>query len=787
MFGFKKKEAVQAESEKQADLSVKKPFFAGNIVKAVVLFLVSSGFALGTFFVEDFNIGGDEAKISVFEAFDYESENVLPGNAVFRFGEGENELALEEDSESEAYLIDVEKGDFWTNLTISNKKVNLVLGKLVFIPNQASFSVKFDGSDLVLEVYDGDIYVGILEDGLGVSDYQDAYSDLFMNRLLVPRDTQITINIKRIDERMRQLLKSKLVKEFKHVSIPAGTKESSWVTDNLEKDRKFVETIKQSLTSDILKMGVKNGNTLFSDALFWAQENLTFMPERKEEITLGHLFDFLDDAMIYAARGEKEQMKMSLDSFFAYLARMPKNVTENEKFYGLYDGYIEKLSVFEAEDDEYEVLMALLDKKFLDKRDTYTVVNTFWLGVYDGLKVDSASAEQALDRYYNYFDLTLGDIDNREFYLDYITYQNQLFDNLLLRYPVFYKKGYFSIKNAVEQTLLGLYDEGNLKDELRQAIISTKIDFLKRLMRFFFEGELNIQEAKVILSLLVEEINQIMPADSSEVAVTDIFEAELQDVANFWGYLNTAEYNSSKTYGLTHRERYETYLVEKDRIWSFINIQEDILGEDSGSETTAEDIRKEVFEAFTSEMGFSEVRVGDVEVSDQRYVDVAAVVEGYAFKASYDRDTDSVKDIYVYDQLISDRAVKLEDLLSLVKVKFADFVDEELAGEDVSEEGFAQRTARAFVAKKISEAGFAVEAEDVSIVDEAAALYRIDKVSFGGGDVLVTFDFVMSTETAKNVMLTVKGQPIVMEDEYTLEELVSVVAAEGDFSGGVRR
>lgn len=782
MFGFKKKEVVEASVPLKADLALKKPFFVGNVVKAVVLMLISSGLAVGTFFIEDLSDGGGAAKTSVFESFDYEVENILPGNVVFRFGEGINELNLLDDD-----LVDVKKGDFWANFSISNKKANLILDKLVFIPNQASFSVKFDGSDLVLEVYDGDVYVGILEEDLAISDYQDAYSELFMNRLLVPRDTQITINVKRIDERMGQLLNSKLVKEFKHVSIPVAVKESEWVKENLDSDRKFVETMRQGLTSEILKMGVKNGNSVFGSALFWAQENLTFMPERREEITFAHLFDFLDDAMIFAARGEKEQMKASLDQFFGYLARMSGEVTKSEEFYKLYDSYIEKLSVFEAGDEEYEVLLALLDKKFLDKRDTYAVVNTFWLGVYDGLKVNSAAARAALDRYYNYFDLTLGDIDDREFYLSYITYQNQLFDNLLLRYPVFYQKGYFSIKNAVEQTLLGLYDEGNLKDELRQAIISTKIDFLKRLMRFFFEGDLNIQEAKVILSLLVEEINQIMPADSSEVAVTEIFEAELQDVANFWGYLNTAEYNSSKTYGLTHRDRYETYLVEKDRIWSFINIQEEILGEDSGSAISVEDIRAEVFAAFSADLGFSEVRVGEVTAEDQRYVDVAAIIEGYAFKASFDRDGESVKDVYVYEQLISDRAVKLEDLLSLVKVKFADLVEEGVA-EDVSEEGFAQRTARAFVAKKISEAGFGVEAENVSIVDEAAALYRIDKVALGGGSgVVVTFDFVMSTEMAKNVLLSVKGQPVVLDGEYTLEELVGIVVAEGDFSGGVRR
>lgn len=771
MFGFKKKE--------------EKPFFAGNVLKAVVFLLISLAVALGNFFLEDLVGGFSETQTVVFEAFDYEKGNIVDDNVVFRFGEEENELSLTDDPKADAYLIYVEKGDFWTNSSISSKKMNFILDKLVFVPNQASFSLKFDGSDLSLAVYDGDVYVGILEDGLEVSEYQDAYSSLFMNRLLVPRDTQIKIDLGHIDERMRQLLNSKLVKEFKHTSISSEDREMDWVKDNFKKDRKFIESVRQNLVSEILKMGIKNENKSFETAIFWAQENLTFMPEKRQKVFFAHLFGLLDDAMVYAAK--EEDFKASLDGFFAYLARLPKETVSSDIFLKIYDGYVDKLSIFEAGDSEYAILTALLDKKFLDKRDVYEIVNTFWLGIYDGLLLNSAAAEQALDRYYHYFDLTLGDIDNREFYLAYITYQNQLFDNLLLRYPVFYKKGYFSIKNAVEQTLLGLYDEGDLKNELRQAIISTKIDFLKRVMRFFFESELNIKEAKEIISILVEEINQIMPVDNSEVAVTEIFQSELQDVANFWGYLNMPEYNSSKTYGLTHKERYETYLLEKDRIWSFISVQKEILGEDTGPELNEEEIRKEVFAAFLPELGFSDVRVGEVSGSDQRYVQVAAVVEGYSFKALYDRDQNTVKDIYVYDQLISDRAVQLSDLISLVKNKFADLVGDS-AEEDASEESFAERTARAFVAKKIGEAGFEVEAEDVSVVDESGAVYRVEKVALGGNEgVLVTFDFVMSSEMAKNVLLSLKSGPVVMDGEYTLEELVGIVVAEGDFGGGVLR
>ena len=78
-------------------------------------------------------------------------------------------------------------------------------------------------------------------------------------------------------------------------------------------------------------------------------------------------------------------------------------------------------------------------------------------------------AEEALNSYYEYFDQTIGENSDADFYKMYITYQNQLFDNLLLRHSLFYKDGYFAIKNVLEQTLIDLYVSGQLKDELKQA------------------------------------------------------------------------------------------------------------------------------------------------------------------------------------------------------------------------------------------------------------------------------------------------------------------------------
>ncbi len=758
----------------------------GNFVKIIIFLLIGALASAGNYFLESGVISSDEIQVDVFSSFDYVEENIVPERGIIRFadeiGYGFTNSAIVDSVSDNEYVFNIDSAKLWGNFTISDAKVNFVAGRVVIIPDHAAFNLEFDGKRVKLSVYDGDVYIGFLEEGIVVDEYVDPYSSMFVNKLLVPKDTQVEIPLKKITSKLQSLLYLKLVKEFKYSAIASSERSSDWTVNNMSKDVKYVELIRQEKISEIIFDGLATGDSAMDDFVYWAEENLTFIPDKKYQIVFDHLFASLEDAIFYANDGNDIFSITSYDEFIAGLSSLSLEMSESEEFLSRYDSYIEELSIFGPESDQYDVLIKLLEKKLMSGRDKYEVMGAIWHDVYEGFGSGNLEAEEALNQYYGYLDNVIlsGEKIDTDFYREYITFQNQLFDNLFLRSSVFYRDGYFAMKNVLEQKYLELFDGD---EELAQELISNKIDFLKRLMKFFFDEEIEVSEAKQILSRLVEEIDELMPVSDSSVAVIELFETRLEDIADFWGYLNSPEYHISKTYGLNHKDRYETYLDEKDKIWDFINIQEEVLGE-VVVEVTVEDVKAALEAVFLENEEISEVEIDDLEAPDERYIVVRGVIGGYPFDAVYDRDKELLDEVYTYNELVSDRAVNLNNLLPLLQERFADFADVDLGDdEDLTVESVAERAARLYIAELIAGYGFEIVMEDVSVVDELNAIYRVEGVSKQDtNDVIATFDFVVNGEKVINLYLEVSGESIVLDDEYTLEELSSIASAEEDFT-----
>lgn len=763
-----------------AKKSLAKGSIAGNAINSTIFAIIALAVVVGNYFLEAKFINNQAAATSVINALDYANTNIIPNNGIIRFSNEANfanpQVTIQQSDKN--YLFYLTKGRLWNNFAISDAQVNFVIGKVVVMPKNATFDLAFDGEKIALDTYNGDVYVGFLNEGDQVSEFLDPYSKKFMNRLLVPRDTQVEIPLKKVTEEIAPLLFTKLVKEFKYAAIPTSKKESQWVADNLKEDAKFIETVKQQQISEIINNGLVTNDNVFSNFMFWAEENLTFVPSKKNEMIFDHLFAYLDDAIYYFNDGDTAKAQLSLNDFDNYLASFSAKI-QNEDYPDRLQDYVHKLSVFGPDEDLYKVFVFVIRKG----QDKFSIVSRLWFDVYRGLDINNAVAESALDTYYQNFDATLGDLTDKDFYRMYLSDQNQLFDNLLLRYPLFYKDGYFAMKNSIEKNLLSLY-EGQLLVELKQAFVSTKIDFMKRLRKHFFDEEISVHDAKEIFSRLFEEVDELMPAESSSVAVIELFQEQLDDIDDFWGYLSSPEYHTN-AYGLNHTERYENYLKERDTIYSFIDLQEDVLGEKIPGDSDTVSVVESTEEALKVNKDLTKLEVLEIENVDQRYVPIKAVLGGYPFTAKYDRDTDSLIEVYVYEELISDRAVKMDSLLSVLQEKFADLADDFEAASDDDEltvETSAQRYARIYIANKIGEYGFIADLENVSVVDELNAIYRVENVTMDGVDgVVVTFDILMNGEIVTNVLLTIDKQAQVLNGKYDLEEFSAIVAG-GEFS-----
>lgn len=756
-------------------------FLAGNWIKTLVFGAISFLAVFGTFMYEgSFVIDGAK------EIAKFSQDNSI----VFDNLNGAVAPIRTELLKDGSYFTEVSDGKFWANFANSASKNEILIGKVMLIPNQAVFDATFDGTKLTLNVYDGDLYVGFLPENVSVAEYVDAYSPIFINRILVPRENSLSVPMSKVNEEIRPLLYSKLVKEFKLASLTDEVKNSDWVKQNRQRDTKALETARQQFGADKMNEGTKVKSGFLSNFTFWSEENLTYMPEKKSAMLLDHLFNYLDDAAYYAYQGDKDKSVASLQSFNDYRLTLDPAILQTEDYNYRLDSFVNKLRIFGPGDSEYLLLKTLLNQKFIDGKDRNSIVESFWQDVYKGLNTSDALAEEALNTYYEYFDKTRtknvkGEVDEN-FYRNYLAYQNQLFDNLLLKYPLFYKDGYFAIKTIFENDLLSLYPAGQFKDELKQAFVNNKINFMKRLRRFFFDGDLDVKQAKEIYKRLFSEITELMPRDDSGLGVVKLFESQLADMDDFWGYLNTPEYQS-QAYGQTHEDRYKIYLQDRKTILSFENIKKDLLGEApvQNNEKTIQQVTIEIQTALQANNEVSNIEVGKIETIDQRYTSVKFVLGGYPVEANYDRDNDAVKDVKVYNQVVSDRAVKVSGLLDLLQQKFADLVKEPkiLEKDKASLETAAQRFAKVYIAKKMVVLGFGVTADDVKIIDQLNAVYRIENVTFKDNPELkVTFDVLMSGEMITNVFLTYKAQPQALKDKYTFEEFASMMAAEGQTS-----
>ncbi|MCK9186717.1 hypothetical protein M0P48_04765 [Candidatus Gracilibacteria bacterium] len=767
----------------------------GKSMKTIVLAVVSLFLVVGNYFVEaSFENKNLEAKTEILSV-NYEKEMFIPNNGgVLRFAKEKesgikNDIALiGEDQGKNPYLFRINSGRFWGNFAIGDAKVNFVADRIVIMPFASTVDISFDGKKLNVANYDGDTYIGILPENFEFKNYVDGYSPVFVNRLLVPRDSQISISVDKIDDRTAKLLYSKLVKEFKYSIIPQADKDASWASLNLNVDKKFVEKVKQEIVSGIRKDGVLNSSA-DSGFVSWLQENLTFMPAKKKDRMLDQFSGYLNNALYYASESDVANAEKSLEAFKVYLKTLSVDDFSSPSFDKKVSEALRKTQVFTIDDKEYDVYKAILDEKFLRDSDKYKVVMDSWKGVYKGLNVGDVYAKEAFDSYYDKLDKVLGDKENLDFYQIFISYQNQLFNNLFMKYPTFYKDEYFTVKAVLEKELLSLYGDGQTKSELKQDFISDKIDFLKRLMKFFFAGEVGIPDAKKIVSSLFSQVNELMPVSSGDVAVISIFETQLKDLGNFWGYLNTPAYSNSTAYGPTHNERYSAYVEDKSEIWDIITLKADVLGEENVKEKTVEEVKNEILAVFAEIKDITDLKIGKIEDSSARYVPIDGIAGGYAFSAVYDREKIVLKDILAYGEILSDKPLKIENLLPLLKGKFAEFTpDEEPQTDQQKEESYAQRFARTYVSKQVAKAGFILELENIAVADEVSSIYRVSDIVLKGYEsVKVTFDFVANGEIAKNVMFVINNNSLVMEGEYTLEELAQVVIAEKDFTGKVKR
>jgi len=738
-----------------------------SVVRAVFFGLVAFVIIGGSYFLEQ---SQEVYHGSVVEKFEITDSRVdIPGNAYFVSEGTEISKLLEFESMTEPYLITMNEGRVWGNFDSSLLKSNIIIAdKLVIIPSFSNFEIVYEKGVVNLSSFKGNTYIGFLADEVANLGYMDQYSNKLSNVMMLPSGMQAKIHLRKIDYRIKTLLPFKLFKEFGYSFISPNKYKEEFVQKNLIESASFSDMLKDLKRGKFDEDVVDGVSSSFENFL---QENLTVVSGKKKQFLTEKLGRPLYDAVL---SDDKVLQRESLDSFGEILLSSQSDVVESQ-FYKdfLYEWYTD-LVVFDGFDSEYQVLSELANQS----RDHFerSYLFSMQMSLFDESIASGLSVKDSYVHLYEGLSKMYGFTDDATQYRKFLTFYNQLFDSLLLKHPELYQKDLFEMKFDLESELFELYPNGGAKEELKQSLVKRKIDFLKRLRSFFFNGDVELKDARSVMSLLIGSIDDYMPATTSQNAIIDLFEKELADAGDFWGYLNDHEYSQSKLYGSSHKERYEVYIEDRDHVLSILDVQEDVLGIDVVENLNPADVAREVRSAL-EEVGAASVKVELVSDVHQRFVSVSAVVAGYSFNADYDRDYGVLKNIYAYGQLLTEKGIRLDGIEDLLDGEVAEVVEEVSSEEDIEVSATnAQLIAKSIIAKKISGAGFIAGIGDVEIVDSVEAHYRLSSVSVvQGGDVNVTFDYFANDAICSNLFVLKDGKGMTIKGEFKLVDLKEFV------------
>jgi len=727
-----------------------------TLIRSVFFAIFCGILILGNYFWEEGTVSYEASYVDQVQFID--GKVYLPWN-------GYIDGAVTSDIEDgDKYVFTLNEGRIWGNFSTLGSKINIRVGeRIVIMPSFSDVDVSYDGQSVTISTYKGNTYVGFLSDNLTQFKFMDEYDGMFANVLLIPQGKMAKISLNKVGDRLAPLLSSKLAKEFSYGEIPSSNYEDEFIKVNLKNENKFIEALKGFYRDDFVK--VYKSNTGVSSSVYeWLSQKFVVIDQKKTKSTLDKLNRYIYVALLADTSSER-------DEALAMFKAVDGNLSE--KFF---NDWFKKLVVFDYSDPEFAVLEFLIDQAepFMSRIDLLSLK----LGAYNNAFYVGTDVRRVFESTYESVESLFGFTDDDVLYKRVLNFYNQIFDGFFARFPDLYQQKYFDMNDRLEKELFALYGNGWMKEEMKQSFVNSKINFLKKLRDFFFDEKIGITDARRIMSYLIESIDYYMPVETSRVAVIDLFEEQLDDIGNYWGYINSVEYSKSMLYGSTHKERYKVYLAEREQITGILDVQKDILGSSVAGVPSTNDVVTEIKNLF-NEVGAVDIYVDDFDDAQKRFVKVAAVLDGYSFNAEYDRDYKNVKNVYAYGELLTESNVKLESLRGFLKKKLSDVVAKVEISSGDSKETNAQKIAKTIIAKDIVQAGFSATMADIDILDPVNAVYRLNDVGVDGvSGIRISFNYHANDETVENIFVLKNGEGTTITGGFPLAELKDIVLEE---------
>ncbi len=485
---------------------------------------------------------------------------------------------------SGAFALELLHGRVWINGFFESSAFSLRSGAALINPIESIVNVENIDGKTTVSGYRRHDHVFLISPDLSSSNLS-----YILNYFLLTQGNQVTVYEDLVSQNLKtipKLLYSKLVKEFQYGLFDSATSlHDQWVQVNLQQDKAFEQSLSEQRTAQIRQRGLSfNSLNSFSFQASQGFERIrstaTFDYSKKISYHLDRLFQHLHDAEYFALLGKNAESSERLQYFGQVLGGSPYlndpefnlllfSKLEDENTFLMFAPPTDPLFTIRRKVVDY--LLQYYGSANIGPGKKLLLIRGFLNSAYDFAEQSPAVARGLLDDYYKRFIQLAGKKDIQK---SLLIEENQIFDNLLRQYPQFYRDNIFAMKNNLEQQWLSMLDQENEKNEAKQNIVSTKIDFLKQLQSFFLNDKVSVVDARQIVFRLFRESDELQLSADTMVAVGDLFKKRLEDFGIFFRFLNSSEYVNTTLHGSTHQEQFQQFLEIQKTIDQSVNIED---------------------------------------------------------------------------------------------------------------------------------------------------------------------------------------------------------------------
>lgn len=701
---------------------------------------------------------------------------------------------------TQGYLLDVMEGRVWLQNRLAKSKLILKADNVLLIPRKTVADISVSADDVLIRVLRSDVTVGLLPDGYKPQDLPASRSSDFINSFLIAQGAQARINFNQIrqnDDTIGKLLSSKLMKEFQYgILNNAVLANDDWILMNLKADDGLTKEVLKTLKSNIESRPL-HYSSLTSTAYQFQQlssdvfDTLTFVENKRKERYRHDIMAYFLDAeyliLFNRAREADEYLKIFQEE--VRRAFSEADAEEKQLWQAMLRSKMQELEFITPEDPLFTAKIGITNVFF----DTLgNDENAFWekLGIVRDFLDDAyslapesfAEARVSLQQYYDRFTLFLKQ-QPQEFgkYQYVMTEENQRMDQLLRLTAEFYRDNYFQMKHFLEAEWLKLLSEGTDKNEERQTIMSSKVDFLQQLQTYFLDQKIGLGDARLVALRLINEMRDLQT--SGGLGIDELFALRLKDYGVFLRFLNAS--NTAILKGSSPREKYNDFLATQNEQVDIEKAINEFLGQEAESVITTSQILDKVKADFAA-INVQQLELAPLESTEDRFVTVQRGVLGEVeFSALYDWDRKLISQVKVGETTVLIAPTRLANLPVLLKPKPTPSVSPSTPttpapSANTTSASKSEKVAKILLIQKLKNASIAVKEVDITIVDLSNGLYAVKNAQIiaqngtVSSEPLLSFNFDNKTNQISNLAITRDGTTELMQQNYSLESLTSV-------------